>query len=602
MSGQDDGDIDDLPPLDVTHTRARDALIADWDLRPWVLGGLLALAGLGIHFLTHEQYDSEPWRMALVTFLGFGAVGAAFTLDPGKWRSAPLFALVIGLVMGGIAYHVARTESQIVGGEFMFAAAVIFALLALPLFQAGFLRTRFATDYRTTHFHVWADAISGAGALAFVGLSWLMLFMLDQLFGLLGIELIGDAMEEGWFAWMWSAGAFGAALGVLRENLKIIGALQNVVMLVFALLAVPLAAALVVFIVLLMASGGAALWDATDSATPILLACAAGGFVLANAIIRDDDEAKSKNRIMQIAAAVLAAMILPLVVFAAIGMGLRIDQRGLSPERIWALIAIAVAAAYGVAAWVALARGRRAGWSAALRQANLHLAAVVCAVALIVALPFWDFGAVAARNQVARLESGKTPLAEFDFTALRWDFGASGRAVLARLAAGEGEQAELAARAKAQTERPWYTPDEAQAGFTGELRVELADPALDALVRAHLDANPWACSDYCVAVDLGLAADGRREVALVQRHGYERIALGDAKIAPDVPAQTAATEWTELQDDSRVEIRAEQVRYIYVDGRRMGPPLEETEPRAPIVRSMRIDSGEIREKPPVPSE
>ncbi len=302
MSGQDHSENEGLPPPPemtpeaapelVTHRgpSAPDAaLIADWDVRPWALAALLAVAGFGIHLLTDNQSDPEPWRMALVVFLGFGAVSAALTLDPGKWRSASVFSLIIGLIMGGIALHVARTETQMAGTEFIFAAGVVFTLLALPLFQAGFLKKRFATEYRVTHFHVWGDAISGAGALAFVGLSWLMLFLLDQLFGLLGIKLIGDAMEESWFAWVWSAGAFGAALGVLRENLKIVGTLQNVVMLVLALLAVPLAAALLLFLVLLLLSGGTALWEATDSATPILLSCAAGSFVLSNAIIRDDD-------------------------------------------------------------------------------------------------------------------------------------------------------------------------------------------------------------------------------------------------------------------------------------------------------------------------
>ena len=553
--------------------------IADWDLRPWVVGALLALIGLALHFVTNDWNDypaePDPWRAALAALLFFGGISAAFTLDRGQMLSAAIFSGFIGLVMGGISYNVAWMESHVASGEFSFAAAVVFILLALPLFQAGFHRLRWATDYRTTHFHVWADAISGAGAIAFAGLSWLLLLLLHQLFNLIGFTFIQDLWEQGWFAWMWTAGAFGAALGVLRENLKIIGALQNVVMLVFALLAVPLAAALVVFLVLLLASGGAALWEATDSATPILLACAAGSFVLFNAIIRDDDTARSRNRVMLVAGAVLAAVILPLVVFAAIGMGLRIDQRGLSPERIWALLAIAVAAAYGIAAWVAFARGRLAGWSAALRRANLHLAVVVCAVAFVLALPFWDFGAVAARNQVARLESGKVALADFDFTALRWDFGDSGRAVLAQLAAGEGERAELAAAAQAQTERVWdWQREQQREGFTGELRVQSDDPTLEVRVRAYLDANPWRCDVNCVVLDLGEKPGGLRDVAILQGFDYSRFLLNaeGQEVPPPAPATAATTEG--LKPDSTVDIREETVRYIYVDGKRIGAPVE----------------------------
>jgi hypothetical protein len=557
-------------------TDSADRPIGDWDLRPWVLGALLALTALALHFVTEgldapDAGEPEPWRAALAGFLFFGGLSAAFTLERSRLLAAALFALLIGLVMGGIAYNLIRLDERVAGGEFAFAAGVFFTLLALPLFQSDFHRTRIATDYRETHFHVWADAVSGGGALAFTALSWLLLLLLNGLFGLVGIDLIADLMDEGWFAWTWSGAAFGAGLGVLRENLKIIGALQNVVMVVFSLLAVPFAAALLVFLVLLLASGGNALWEATDSATPILLACAAGSFVLFNAIIRDRDAERSRSRIMQGAAALLAAGILPLVVFAAISMGIRIDQYGLAPERIWALIAIAVAAAYGLAAWVALARGRLAGWSEALRQANLRLAAGVCVVALVLAMPLWDFGAISARNQVARLESGKVRVDAFDFAALRWDFGDAGRAVLARLVQGEGEVAKLAGAAEAQTVRVYdWQREQVRAGFTGALRVQPQDPVVEASVREYLAANPWLCGDYCVAVDLGENTKGQREVAIVQRFGFERVVLDGTSASP----VAAPAKPVELQRDSQVEIREETARYIYVDGERIGGPVD----------------------------
>src|SRR5690606_40109995 len=112
------------------------------------------------------------------------------------------------------------------------------------------------------------------------------------------------------------------------------------------------------------------------------------------------------NRVLRIAALVLCLSILPLTVFAAISMGARINQHGLSPERLWGLVAVAVACAFGLAYLVAVIRGRKAGWRDRVRQANLHLAAAVCVVAFLLALPIFDFGATSTRNQPARLESG----------------------------------------------------------------------------------------------------------------------------------------------------------------------------------------------------
>ena len=130
-----------------------------------------------------------------------------------------------------------------------------------------------------------------------------------------------------------------------------------------------------VFLLATAVSGPQVLWDATRSATPLLLACAAGAFVLTNAIARQGDEAMTRNRVMRIAGWILAAVILPLAVFAAVSMGLRLGQYGLAPERLWGLVAIVVACACGVGYWVALVRGRKAGWAGYLRKATFHLGA-----------------------------------------------------------------------------------------------------------------------------------------------------------------------------------------------------------------------------------
>lgn len=562
-----------------------DTLLEDWTLRPWVLAALIGLAGLLLNFLFDGNTPS-PLYGAGAAFVFFGSLAAAFTIGPKRLIEPAIFALGGGTILAGIAWQVLRMEDASAGGEFAFAAGVFASVIALPLFQADFHRTRLATDYKLTHFHVWTDAISGVGALAFTGLSWLMLLLLDQLLQLVGIEVITQLMRADWFGWTWSGAAFGTALGVLRNNLKIIGSLQNVVLIVLSLLAVPLAAALVVFLIALLASGGQALWDATNSATPVLLTCAVGCFVLGNAIVRDDGDAISRNRLLRVVAMILAAGVLPLALFAAISMGIRIDQHGLSPERIWALVAIIIAVAYGVAYWAGLARGFRSNtprdWAARLRDANLHLAAATCVIALILALPLFDFGAISARNQVARLEAGRVNVAEFDFSALRWDFGDAGRRALARLAEGEGEVGRQAREAEAQTEQVWdWQREQAREGFSADLIVQPEDAELRQLTVDFLTREPWHCEERCVAIDLGMQPDGRRRIALVLAGDYVLIDL--AGIGPDgaeIPAAPATTQPNgaraiePLTPQSRVEIREETVRYITVDGERVGLPLD----------------------------
>ena len=545
----------------------------EWPLRPWALAALLGIAGFLIFAISGDQGPDTRvgWKAALTALVFFGSLALAFTLERERWKEPLAFGALAGLVMAGLAWRAVGQAETIADPHYGFLAGVISTGLALPLFQAGFHRTRWATDYRAIHGHVWSDAICAAGSLAFVGASWLLLLLLSELFHLLRIDVLKHLIDDAWFGWTWSGAAFGAALGVLRNELGIIGTLRRVVMTVLSLLAVPLAAGLALFLVAMAISGPEVLWEATRSATPVLLSCGAGAWVLANAILRDEDAGMSGNRVLRIAGLVLVLSVLPLTVFAAVSMGTRVAQHGLSPERLWGLVAIAVAVAYGIAWLFAVVRGWRAGdWRARVRRANLHLAALICVVALFLALPILDFGAISARQQVGRLETGAVHADKFDYDALRRDFGAAGRRSLARLEKNDDATiAKLAGEARRRSERPYrYGPAE---DYT--LRVQPADAALEELVRAYIRTNPWACQTRCVALDLGAASAEKRRVAIVTGGSFQDVELplanddGSPLIAPSASPT--------LKPGSKVEIRTVTRRYIVIDGRHLDRPLDE---------------------------
>lgn len=570
---------------------------SDWPLRPWLLAALLAAAGLAIHLLTNGGDDS-PWRVAGAAFCFFGAISAGLTLDPGEWKEPAAFSAIAGLVMGGLAFHALDAGDHLSGEEFGLAAGVVATALAVPLFQAGFHRARFATPYRMAHNHAWSDAVSGALALAFTGLSWLVLALLDQLFRLVDITLIGELMNKGWFGWTFSGAAFGAGLGVLRNQLKVLGMLQAVVMLVLSLLAVPLALALLIFLVPLAISGGQVLWDATRSPTPILLLCAAGAALLANAVVREDDQATSPNRLLRLAAAALVAGILPLTVFAIISLGARVGQHGLSPERLWGLIATAVSVICGLAYWHALLRGGVAEWRAQLRQTNLRLAAGVAILALLLALPLVDFGAISTRNQLARLESGAVSAEDFDYDALRWDFGDAGRAALADLAKrtdkAVSEPAKLAlassdryarfgaARARRLTKSLVTYP--AGSAMPGGLKEAIAAEGLcagEATCRVYLQADPNVVAvigDSCAGPQ-GEATDDcfiRTEAFIFEAPEGWIVAPLAAAVPGMTPQERLAAHKRERAaiESGDVQIAPVRKREIYIGGKPSGRMLD----------------------------
>ncbi len=124
---------------------------------------------------------------------------------------------------------------------------------------------------------------------------------------------------------------------------------------------------------------------------------------------------------------------LPLAGIAFYSMHLRVIQYGWTPERIWGVIAAIIALAYGVAGLWSVVKGRRDfdGW---LRPLQQKLAIGLALLALFLALPILDFGAISTRDQLARLKSGATPVEKFDWAAMAYDFGPSGRAALKELA------------------------------------------------------------------------------------------------------------------------------------------------------------------------
>lgn len=213
-----------------------------------------------------------------------------------------------------------------------------------------------------------------------------------------------------------------------------------------------------------------------------------------------------------------------------------------------------------------------------MRTASLNLTVGACALALILALPVWDFGAVSARNQIERLESGEVTPDKFDFAALRFHFGASGEAALAELAAGEGEVAKLAAEAQELDSRPWrgqVRRAEADLNY----RLDSDDLQLRAEVIELLRDEPYMCRDFCVVLDLGQLPNGKYVVAIVDRYTVMRRIIGETSEGADAALATAETvnSKPELGPESTVEVREVTRQQVFVDGKPFGEPLRDAD-------------------------
>ena len=558
-----------------------------WPLRPWLMAAIGALAGLAFWSLVDMPGNANPppVRQAAATFVMVGALAFLITAERVRLLWSAGFALGWGMIVALIGFYTASYNRGGEIAEFPFLSALLAVGIAAPLFQVVRDQGRPAVPYTELHRHVWSDAIIGAASLAFTGLTFLMAFLLSQLFDAIGISLLRELLEDGWFAWMLAGAAFGAASATLREREPLLGTLQRLVTLVASILAPVLAGALALFLLALPATGFAGLWKSNLPETPMLLLTAAFAFGLLNAIIGDSPDDRGTGRLWRLTELGLLLAVLPLGVLALISMGMRVDQYGWTPERLWGVIACLVAIAFGIANWLALFRGRRQ-FDTPLRTYQKRLAIGLCGVALVLALPVFDFGAISSRSQLARLQAGKVAPAEFDWAAMAFEFGPAGRRALERIAAaGAPMQRALASRALSSGARYEVQSDlrtaQAEAALEGRVRIATPGLVLDEPLRTYL-ARSGSCAPprRCVIARV----DAKRVGVISAPEGAGEATASIVYVAglpaPGMKvevAQAPDTGAVAQVDDLRraaVEVRSVARKQLFVDGRPVGPPFE----------------------------
>ena len=553
-----------------------------WPLRPWIMAAICAAAGLAFHLLIDHHYDDAlaDWRSALATAVAVAAVVFVLGVELRRWHWALGFALGWGAILGLIAWQTAAYNIQGNPVEWPFWSGMLAVLVATPLFQT---RRDVAPDWRfwklwqmpyaRLHSHAWTDAVIGAASLAFVGITFLLTVLIGQMFKLIGINLIFDLLNDEWFGWMLAGAAFGGAVGLLRERDKLVATLQRLVMIVLAVLAPVLAVALVLFLLSLAGTGLQKLWDSGFSTAAVMMAAAAFAVLLANAVIGNGSDDRATSPVLRWAAPVLVVAVLPLAGIAFYSMHLRVIQYGWTPERIWGVIAAMIALAYGLAGVWSVVKGRR-DFDDWLRPLQQKLAIGLALLALFLALPILDFGAISARDQVARLKSGANPAEKFDWAAMAFDFGPSGRAALKELERSPIKARADAAKAALTSKNRWDLtgPDGPTLlkPFAERLRVVPAERALppEALERV---SGSYMCSraKACVAVWL----DDKRIGVLGQNQPGD--SLNFDFVTQNDAGQWVQGDWAKASpakkppvdlSKARIEVETVQQRRLSVDG------------------------------------
>jgi Domain of unknown function (DUF4153) len=573
-----------------------------WPARPWIWAGLCGLAMFVVNQLFYNQAYLVVWRQILGTFIIVLTLAFVVTAEQRRLLWALAFAVIAAAILACVGWFTASYNKGGGMAEYPFFAGIFALLIAAPLFQTVRDEGSWRFPYARLHSHSWTDAVIVAASFVFTGVSFLLAQLIAQLFDLIGIKIFTDLLSENWFGAILAGFAFGAALGMLRERDALVATLQKLVLVVFSVLAPVLAFALVGFLISLPFTGLAPLWDSVVPTTPVLLFAAAGAVGLINAVIGDRKTDGSSNRVLRWSALLLSLAILPLAVIAALSMGMRIGQYGWTPGRIWGLIAVIVACVYGVAYLVSVAKAARANaaleWDDHLRPANIKIALGICGLALFLAMPILDFGAMSTRDQVARLKSGKTKEGELDWQALAFDFGPQGRAALTALSKSGSEFQRKSAIAALAAESRWDIDEAVKVQnierYTKNFSYQPASRVLDEAGRRALLADHH-CDDPCRIIWLGenrlVVVNSAYDDGPLQSWVYSRMTQADVdaitadnakkQIASEVlkanvwqqNSQGLSVQWEQvkaLTPQSKVEVRTVERQQVFVNGLPIG--------------------------------
>jgi hypothetical protein len=363
----------------------------------------------------------------------------------------------------------------------------------------------------------WKHCVQAVLAAAFVGAMWAVLYLGAELFQLIKINFLAELLKKPWFSIPVSALAVTAALHVTDVQAGLVRGVRTLKLTLLSWLLPLIALIAAAFLVALLFTGLEPLWG-TRRATAVVLLTAAVLILLLNAAYQDG--AHPVAHVLKYAGAGAAAVLMPLVAIAAYALILRVGQYGWTPERIVATACIIVAACYTVGYAIALATSP--SWLQRIKATNVITAMIVLAVILALFSPVADPARLAVADQVAHLETGRTPIDQFDFAFLRFRSGRYGVKALTRLKNFRDGPGAARVAEKAATALAWKRPADARAAFATPAsraeRITVVFPDGQPLPDSFLQQD-WATGSEVWRLPSCLRATGKCEAVMTDLDG-----------------------------------------------------------------------------------
>ena len=408
------------------------------------IGALSGLAVWGMVEVLPDLVDNMRMLVFLLT-LGFVFFGVLLALI-GPERPVPAALGAVGLAVPSAALFVwASYRFEDMEAFFNHSEAVLALgaglFIAVPFLAAGMAAHDGWRDYVRLFDTAWNIVVRYAAAWLFAGVAWGVALASDALLGLVGVHVIETLIEMEVVPYIFTGLVLGLGLAIVHELSDYVSPLLLIQL--FRVLVPVVLAVVVVFIAALPLRGLGELFGQFSAATMMAGVVIASVTLITTAIGRDD-EMSAQGPVMLLATQALSVLIAVPAALALYAVWLRVDQYGLTPQRVAAMLGAFVILTYALAYAISIAM--RGDWRARIRTVNRYKAMAVIALAALWLTPVINAERLSTASQVARAEAG-APASEVALWEMAHEWGKPGRRGLERVAdfAAASGSTELAA-------------------------------------------------------------------------------------------------------------------------------------------------------------